>query len=713
MDPDNGKNCRQKLVTVSGTSPVNAKLFESVPDAKDSHWTSRLYNLPKITFGTIYDYLVDRKVVLNKISSMESMADKRAEAIDGHIHVETTGDSVPIEYTRTLDKAYRFFQDGHVQKIKYHPLPSVPDHICITTNVLPSMRKDRVYSITVFIHESARVAKACCTCPAGLSGCCNHVTATLYCLEDYIHSGLQEDERKGCTERLQTWNVPKKVDADPKPIDSVELIKKQYGVTKRAKNHRINEWDCRPVHRRLVDPNKARNLRESLVGIEQDKISAANHDANAAVTTSERKKATRTKLMLERYGSSCFLQLLDDEPAPPETHFDEIKKERLARAAAQKKRLLTEIAARLQYVNHDHTYACSSEEVTEGVEIANVKSNLPASQAAHLLYEREVVLDPKAAAELEQQTQKQATSDLWHNERKLRITASIMKEVCHRKPNTSCNAFVQKKLHPKPLNTAAVQYGRAHEQDAISSYLDYYHSRGVAIKLKQCGLVVDALLPWLAASPDGMVMDPNHGEGCLEVKCPLSCQTIPVEEACRKITAFCLLEQDGVMSLSKSHSYFYQIQTHIHVTKCRWCDFVVWSPHGSPFIQRIEYDAAFMKGAISKAQKFYFEQFLPAVVPHIIMPSSVVSSNSVLTAKESTSVQPKSAQQFVKIRTLDNAPVLKPVSTAVHCDPAQKLTSQLQTGNTVSSDVQILTVKQKSQCHWMPFWENYTLSSMQ
>ena len=51
------------------------------------------------------------------------------------------------------------FQDGHVQKIKYHPLPSVPDHICITTTVLPSMRKDRIYNVTVFIHESARVAK--------------------------------------------------------------------------------------------------------------------------------------------------------------------------------------------------------------------------------------------------------------------------------------------------------------------------------------------------------------------------------------------------------------------------------------------------------------------------------------------------------------------------------------------------------------------------
>ena len=126
-----------------------------------------------------------------------------------------------------------------------------------------------------------------------------------------------------------------------------------------------------------------------------------------------------------------------------------------------------------------------------------------------------------------------------------------MKEVCHRKPTTSCIAFAQKKIHPKPLNTVAVHYRRTHESDAISSYLDYYHSRGVAIELRLCGLV-DVSLPWLTASPDGIVMDPKHGEGCLEVKCPLSCETITVKEACRKVTAFCLIEQDGVKSFKIS-----------------------------------------------------------------------------------------------------------------------------------------------------------------
>ena len=214
-------------------------------------------------------------------------------------------------------------------------------------------------------------------------------------MEDYIHSGLQEDEQKGCIERLQTWNIPKKLDAEPRATDSIQLIRKQYGVTKRPKAHRINEWDCRPVNTKIVDPNKARNLRETLLSIEQSKIVAANYVASVAQTASEKKKATQMKSLLQRYGSSCFLQLLDDEPAPLETHFDEVKKKRLSRAVAQKKRLLTEIAATLHNVNHDHTYACANQEGTEEAAIGNLKSELPTSQAVHLLYEYEMVLNTK------------------------------------------------------------------------------------------------------------------------------------------------------------------------------------------------------------------------------------------------------------------------------------------------------------------------------
>ena len=198
--------------------------------------------------------MVDRKVLLRRVSYLECIADKQAEEVakgnkadsqqagketdkvntkvvsspkeqtQVDLQQSTKTEYVPAEYTRTLDKAYRFFKDGHVQQIRYHPMPSVPGYISISATVLPSMRKDRIYHVVIVITESpARAITACCACPAGLSGCCNHVTATLYCLEDYIHSGLQEDEQKGCTDRLQVWNQPRKRNVAARPTDDVLL----------------------------------------------------------------------------------------------------------------------------------------------------------------------------------------------------------------------------------------------------------------------------------------------------------------------------------------------------------------------------------------------------------------------------------------------------------------------------------------------------------
>ena len=134
--------------------------------------------------------------------------------------------------------------------------------------------------------------------------------------------------------------------------------------------------------------------------IEQTKVAAADHSISVAQTSSERRKATQVKLLLEKYGSSCFLQLLDEESAPLETHLDEIKQERLSRAAAQKEKLLHDLAAKLSHMNHDHTYTNKSndETVFEGQE-----SNYSAatSQLVHQLYEGKVILNLKGAVELE------------------------------------------------------------------------------------------------------------------------------------------------------------------------------------------------------------------------------------------------------------------------------------------------------------------------
>ena len=400
------------------------------------------------------------------------------------------------------------------------------------------------------------------------------------------------------------------------------LLKRSLEL-KRGLRHRINQWDCWPVSRRIIDPNKARKLKESLSHNHQNKISIANHAISVAKTTAEKKRANQTKLLLERYGSSCYLQLLDDEPAPAENHLEEIKSERIARTAMQRRMFLDELLAKQHHVKHDHTYTSVGNE-GEGTIVSEAlkdEASVVPSYLISQLYENQVVLNLQQAADIEMKTRTQSLSELWHSERKLRITASIMKEVCHRKTNTSCKAFVQNKIDPKPVYTAAICYGKKHENNAVLSYVTFQQSHGIVVEVSTCGLVVDTSAPWLAASPDRTVSDStqkDNKKGCLEVKCPLSCEKITIIEACRTVSAFCLVEQSGHIHLSKSHGYYYHIQTQMYVTKLKWCDFVVWSPLQDPFVQRVCYDPVFMEEAVLKAQKFYFEHFLPSIVPCMI-----------------------------------------------------------------------------------------------
>ena len=179
-----------------------------------------------------------------------------------------------------------------------------------------------------------------------------------------------------------------------------------------------------------------------------------------------------------------------------------------------------------------------------------------------------------------------------------------------------------------------MSYGKQHENVAISSYIHYQKGQGRNFEVIQCGLVVDKVEFRLAASPDGIVTDlsqPEHKRGCLEVKCPFTCKRISILEACRQVSAFCLVEEKGVMHLSKSHSYYYQIQTQMHVTNLNWCDFFVWCPK-QIFVQQIGYDSVFMKNALQTAKKFYFEKFLPAVAPCMIIKSKAFQNNSSMRA---------------------------------------------------------------------------------
>ena len=524
-----------------------------------------------------------------------------------------------------------FFQDGHVQKVRYHPMPSLSDYVCIGASVLPSMKKHTKYDVRIVLStHTAHVRSAICVCPAGLSGCCNHITATLYCFEEYFRLKLNEEDQKGCTEKLQVWNQPKPARIDARPTNLIMLMKKVYGVEKQTKIYRVNQWDCRPTSRRKLHPERRDNFRNRLLKLEQAKAEAAAKAVDSAVSANEKRKAVQTQSMIQKYGTSCFLQLFDDEPMTASTvdRLQQNREDRIARAAAKKSQFKLELSQLVTAMHHDHTYCCSD------IPAANTNidgvSQPPAQHLIRSLYEEHVCVSPSEAADVELMTRGQSQCKLWHNERKLRITSSILKTVCHRKPDTAVNPFVVNKLAPKLINSLAIKHGQQNEDIAIRSYVQYQKSKGYALSVHKCGLYVDPATPWLAASPDAIVkFDQNKEcffeqdeegqiEGCLEVKCPYLCLKKSIAEASLESPSFCLRSSGGKLCLRESHPYFYQVQAQLYVTRLPWCDFVVWSPD-EIHVERIYYNQHFIMQAIAKARNFYFDVFLPSIVPCMLI----------------------------------------------------------------------------------------------
>jgi len=134
VDPDRGANYQKKLTSMLLPESLSYDLLRALPKYDDPLWTSRLYDSSKVRFSTIYHLLVDRKVSLKKISYFEEIVERAQDSTSEEKAFQICcKQDIPIDYTRTLEKAFIFFKDGHVQDINYHPFPQKP------------LQKDRVY----------------------------------------------------------------------------------------------------------------------------------------------------------------------------------------------------------------------------------------------------------------------------------------------------------------------------------------------------------------------------------------------------------------------------------------------------------------------------------------------------------------------------------------------------------------------------------------
>ena len=187
-----------------------------------------------------------------------------------------------------------------------------------------------------------------------------------------------------------------------------------------------------------------------------------------------------------------------------------------------------------------------------------------------------------------------------------RITASKFYSATHTNQQRPSVSLLRSICYPETTKFVSVQteWGCSHEKTALEAYKTSLMCSHSNVTLEPCGFFICVDEPHLGATPDSLLCCVCHGQGIVEVKCPYSARDLLLSEAAEQKKHFFLKLCNGCLQLSTSHSYYYQVQLQLHVTKRNYCDFVVWTSR-SLHVERIFKDDYLLQTMLMVAKTFH------------------------------------------------------------------------------------------------------------
>ena len=228
-----------------------------------------------------------------------------------------------------------------------------------------------------------------------------------------------------------------------------------------------------------------------------------------------------------------------------------------------------------------------------------------------------LVWSHRESEKLEKLTRGQGKNVVWEEERKLRLTSSNFGEVLCLKKDTPSEGLIKRMLYLSFQNRF-VRWGLKHEAAARRKYEIVMKRKYPDLTVSTCGLIVKENIPYLGASPDGLVKYSFEGQtytGVLEIKCPASDRWKSKHSTdCAKDSDFCsYIDSDtGLCRLKTNHKYYYQVQGQMAIANKQWCDFVIWTL-GGVSVERIDFDEKCWTNMFPKLKYFYQHAFLPEI----------------------------------------------------------------------------------------------------
>ena len=425
----------------------------------------------------------------------------------------------------------------------------------------------------ILAEKGGRILAAHCDCMAGLGEICTHVAALLFAIE----ATVKVRDSKTVTEEKAYWLLPAGVSgATYREVSDIDFTSAK--TKKKLLDLSISSCSSPPIPARSA--SKASSVP---VATQQDML---------AFCEQLHQTGKRVGIL------SCMSSFSDDYvPSSLNDNFP------------------TPLTELLDDKCYDLNYA----------ELVSVCESLHVS------------VSEKEAEAVEAATREQAMSKLWFRFRAGRITASKSKSVCHTNPAQPAISLIRGICNPEgsTFSTKATRWGCEHEEVARDKFIEEISKMHVNFKVSECGFFINPDVPYLGASPDGLVWCDCCGEGCLEIKCPFckKDQTLSDTESDNK---FCLQkDDDGRLRLTDKHAYYYQVQHQLGVCRREFCYFVVWTEH-DVHIEIITFDSELWEQICEKSLHIFQAAILPELVAKFftrlpnttVQPACTVSANS-------------------------------------------------------------------------------------
>ncbi|XP_062514511.1 uncharacterized protein LOC134190103 [Corticium candelabrum] len=417
-----------------------------------------------------------------------------------HMRPATGMSSIQAAAFRSLTEGHTVWKSGHVIEMVLNTTQFA--YTWMKIKVLATMKQEIRRVCIAFEKCSHNIKFAHCTCPAGLSHSCIHVSAALWSMESF-------GSKLAPTSKPCAWIQPRSKETPTGPITSISL-----------KKHKI---------------------------FRQEKLSSMT--TTKAKDFDPRPPALRGKgeIMMKCFASDLINSYKSDNmpllvsvfipPPPPPPPLPVARSENFQMFLSDDELLLattTDIADPVEDMGH-----------TDLNELSDMCADLDELSGMCTAFKASLQVSDAQQSAIEFTTRGQALNPKWFEARKNRLTASIFADVVKRKAMTLPDPLVKIILGYTRIPTwlPAIRWGQDNEVVARLFYLEMQRRRGHAgIQVSECGLFVDTEHGWLGASPDGLIYDPSNvddTDGVLEIKCPYSMRTNTISEAAQMPGFYC------------------------------------------------------------------------------------------------------------------------------------------------------------------------------